>query len=69
MLLNFVDNRNIKAQNWLRWLGFTLEEPEPHGVAGLPFRRFWMRKAERSAPRQDAIERGDDVRLCEVRHV
>lgn len=63
MLLNFVDNRNIKAQNWLRWLGFTLEEPAPYGVAGLPFRQFWMRKATESGPRQDAIERDDDVRL------
>ena len=63
ILLNFVDNRNIKAQKWLQWLGFTLEEPRPHGVAGLPFRQFWMRKAERSAPRQDAVERNDDLRL------
>lgn len=63
MLLNFVDNRNTRAQKWLQWLGFTLEAPEPHGVAGLPFRRFWMRKANAGAPRQDAIERDDDVRL------
>ena len=40
MLLNFVDNRNIKAQKWLRWLGFHIGEPRPFGAAGLLFRPF-----------------------------
>lgn len=40
MLLNFVDNRNIKAQKWLRWLGFHVGEPRPFGAAGLLFRPF-----------------------------
>ncbi len=40
LLVNYVDNRNVKAHRWLAWLGFKLEEPRPHGVEGLPFRRF-----------------------------
>lgn len=42
MLLNFVDNRNIKAHRWLRWLGFQVGEPKPFGAAGLPFRPFYL---------------------------
>ena len=39
-LVNYVDNRNERAQRWLRWLGFTLDEPAPYGVDRLLFRRF-----------------------------
>lgn len=42
-LMNYVDNRNTTAMRYLRWLGFEMGEPEPHGVLGLPFRRFEMR--------------------------
>ncbi len=42
-LHNYVDARNDKAIRWLEWLGFEIEEPEPWGVAGLPFRHFVMR--------------------------
>lgn len=42
-LVNYVDNRNTKAIEWLQWLGFELSEPQPFGVYGLPFRRFEMR--------------------------
>lgn len=41
-LYNFVDDRNDAAKQWLAWLGFTLHEPEPYGVSGLPFRKFEM---------------------------
>lgn len=41
-LYNFVDLRNKKAIRWLRWLGFTMEEPAPFGPFNLPFRRFTM---------------------------
>ena len=41
-LMNYVDDRNDVAKQWLQWLGFTLHEPEPYGVNGLPFRRFEM---------------------------
>src|SRR5690606_18383941 len=43
-LLNFVDERNERAMHWLAWLGFTLQEPQPHGPDGLPFRAFYWRK-------------------------
>lgn len=43
VLRNWVDVRNKTAIRWLRWLGFTLNEPEPYGVAGLPFHPFEMR--------------------------
>lgn len=39
-LVNWVDARNLRAIAWLRWLGFTVEDPAPHGVEGLPFHRF-----------------------------
>jgi hypothetical protein len=42
VLVNFTDDRNTLSHQWLRWLGFTIMEPEPHGVAGLPFRKFYM---------------------------
>ena len=42
VLVNFVDERNTVSQRWLAWLGFTLQDPEPHGPLGLPFRRFYM---------------------------
>lgn len=40
MLINYVDQRNVRAVEWLRWLGFTIEQPEPYGVHALPFHRF-----------------------------
>lgn len=43
-LANYVDDRNVVAQRWLRWLGFHLEHAEPHGPDGMPFRRFTWRR-------------------------
>lgn len=43
-LENYVDERNRVAKAWLHWLGFTLEEARPYGVAGLPFHRFHMER-------------------------
>lgn len=42
-LENHVDARNIRAIQWLTWLGFELDKPEPRGPFGLPFIRFGMR--------------------------
>jgi hypothetical protein len=42
-LVNYVDDRNVKAIAWLEWLGFTMSEPQQFGALGLPFRRFEMR--------------------------
>ena len=43
-LENYVDARNYTARVWLRWLGFTIEEPRPFGIHGLPFHRFYMER-------------------------
>ena len=43
-MFNFVDDRHKVAIRWLRWLGFTVEEPAPYGAEGLPFRHFYMRE-------------------------
>lgn len=43
-LVNYVDDRNTVSHRWLRWLGFTLEDPAPYGPNGVMFRRFsWSR--------------------------
>jgi len=39
-LRNYVDARNHASIRYLRRLGFSLNPPEPFGVAGLPFHRF-----------------------------
>lgn len=44
VLVNYVDDRNVVAQRWLRWLGFHVGPAAPHGVEGLPFRRFMWRR-------------------------
>lgn len=46
MLLNYVDARNVRAIQWLQWLGFTIEPPEPMGMRGLMFHKFWMMKVQ-----------------------
>lgn len=42
-LVNYVDDRNVKAIAWLEWLGFTVSEPQQFGALNMPFRRFEMR--------------------------
>lgn len=39
-LINYVDVRNTKSVRWLAKIGFTIHEPEPFGVQGLPFHKF-----------------------------
>lgn len=41
-LYNYVDNDNMMSIQWLKWLGFKLEEPQPYGKFRKPFRRFTM---------------------------
>jgi hypothetical protein len=43
LLENWVHVDNIRSVRWLKACGFTLEEPEPYGVQGALFHRFWMR--------------------------
>lgn len=42
-LQNYVDARNTAAIGWLRWLGFTFDEPTPYGKFSMPFMRFEMK--------------------------
>jgi hypothetical protein len=67
MLLNFVDNRNIKAQRWLRWLGFQIGEPRPFGAAGLLFRPFTM--SAHGEIHLQPSPGGNDRTFIEVSHV
>lgn len=39
-LENWVDVRNRMAVRWLKWLGFTMHDPEPYGPKGMLFHRF-----------------------------
>lgn len=43
VLVNAVDARYVQAVRWLRWLGFTVGEAQPFGVAGLPFHPISIR--------------------------
>lgn len=45
-LANMVDDRNKAAIRWLSWLGFTIGEPIPAGVQGLPFRPFFIYRSD-----------------------
>lgn len=40
---NYVDERNTKSVQWLRWLGFTIGPAEPFGIEQLPFHHFYWR--------------------------
>lgn len=39
-LENYVDVRNEKSIQWLRWLGFTFGEAQPYGIYRMPFMKF-----------------------------
>lgn len=43
LLMNHVDAHYTGAIRWLSWLGFTIGEPQPHGLDGAMFRRFEMK--------------------------
>jgi hypothetical protein len=40
-LENFIDMRQKKSIRWLKWCGFKIEDPEPFGIHGELFHRFW----------------------------
>lgn len=39
-LCNMVHNKNRDSIRWLRWLGFTIEDPVPHGPDNELFHKF-----------------------------
>lgn len=43
-LENYVDERATTTVRWLKWLGFTVEDPVPYGILSRPFHRFWLKK-------------------------
>lgn len=43
-LENYVHAENVVSINWLKWMGFTIEPPEPCGIHKELFHRFWMRR-------------------------
>lgn len=44
VLINLVDDRQSASIRWLRWLGFTVEEPIIAGVEHRAFRLFHLKK-------------------------
>lgn len=40
--LNYVDMENERSIKWLKWLGYTLGDPRPHGKEGTLFYPFYM---------------------------
>jgi len=43
-LSNYIDVRNTKTLVWLKWLGFTIHDPAPHGPDNMLFRKFEFRR-------------------------
>lgn len=43
-LENYVDARNTDSIKWLKFMGFTLDEPIPFGKEKKPFHRFYWSK-------------------------
>lgn len=44
LMVNYVHTENRRAIQWLRWLGFEIEEAQPYGPFEAPFHRFTMRR-------------------------
>jgi len=41
---NYVHVKNDLSKNWLKWMGFELDEPKAYGPFGAPFHKFgWTR--------------------------
>lgn len=55
LLFNFVDVRNRRAIRWLKWLGFTIEAPQPYGPFGNLFHFFWWRRREAQGVEYDDL--------------
>jgi hypothetical protein len=44
VLANYISVENIRAIQWLTWLGFSMEVPVPWGRSRQPFYRFELRR-------------------------
>jgi hypothetical protein len=45
VLSNYVAASNVKAIEWLRWIGFTVSDtPVPAGIRNVPFYHFTLRR-------------------------
>ena len=45
-LCNMVHSKNKKSMQWLRWLGFTIDDPQPHGPDNEMFHRFSLERLD-----------------------
>jgi len=45
-LCNMVHSKNKNSIAWLKWLGFTIEEPVPHGPDDELFHKFYLERSE-----------------------
>lgn len=43
-LCNLVHSKNLSSIKWLKWLGFTIEEPIKHGSDNELFHRFYLER-------------------------
>lgn len=43
-LSNFVDVRNKKSIEWLKWLGASFRDPAPYGALQMPFQMFTIER-------------------------
>lgn len=43
-LFNYVHDENTVSIEWLKWLGFEMDDPQPYGCEGELFRKFYLEK-------------------------
>ena len=43
-LFNYVHVKNDVSVGWLKWLGFTMDKPQPYGIEGEMFHRFHIER-------------------------
>ena len=44
-LCNMVHGKNTSSVQWLKWLGFTIDDPIPYGPDGELFHRFYLERS------------------------
>lgn len=43
-LYNYVHSENIVSKAWLKRIGFTIDDPEPYGINGELFHKFYLER-------------------------